>query len=126
MNNQIKEYLSDSGEQKAVTVYQYDLKGRRIREINPLLDEKAYAYDGNGNIITITDEEAGVTTVRYDLNNRPVYMGYSDGKEAFFRYNKRGELVELTDWNGAATVEHDQLGRPVKVTDPEGRSASYG
>ena len=56
MNNQIKEYLSDSGEQKAVTVYQYDLKGRRIREINPLLDEKAYAYDGNGNIITITDE----------------------------------------------------------------------
>ena len=126
MNNQIKEYLSDSENQTAATLYQYDRKGRMIKEINPLLEERTYTYDGNGNIITIRDEEAGETTVRYDLNNRPVRMGYSDGKEALFRYNKRGELVELTDWNGTATVEHDLLGRAVKVTDHEGRSASYG
>ncbi|MBD5546187.1 MAG: hypothetical protein HDQ97_02075 [Lachnospiraceae bacterium] len=126
MNNQIKEYLSDSENQIAATLYQYDQKGRIIKEINPLLEERTYTYDGNGNIITIRDEEAGETTVRYDLNNRPVRMGYSDGKEALFRYNKRGELVELTDWNGTATVEHDLLGRVVKVTDHEGRSASYG
>ena len=53
MNNQIKECrLSEEGEQTHITLYQYDKRGGMIREIDPLLAEKTYTYDGSGNIIS--------------------------------------------------------------------------
>ena len=125
MNNQIKECMDDSGEQVCATLYQYDKKGRMIKEILPLLDEKVYNYDGNDNLVSFTDEEGQKTTVRYDLNNQPTAMTYSDGRTASFRYNKRGELVEMQDWNGTATMERDVLGRLVKVTDHNGRETGF-
>lgn len=125
MNNQIRESLNEGEEAACITLYQYDKRGCLIREINPLLSEKSYTYDGNRNVLTEIDEEENVTVVRYDLNNRPVYMGYDDGREAVLRYNKRGELVELQDWNGTAVMERDLLGRLTKVTDPKGRSTGY-
>ena len=125
MNNQLKECLNVSGEQACATLYQYDKKGQRIKEISPLKEEKTYTYDGNGNLISILDEDQNQTTIRYDLNSRPVFMGCSDGREAAFRYNKRGELVEIRDWTGTALMERDLLGRLTKVTDPEGRTTGY-
>ena len=126
MNNQIKECLAVSGEQKCITIYQYDQKGRMIREINPVADEKSYTYDANGNLASVIDEDENETIIRYDLNNRPVNMIYSDGKEALFRYNKRGELVELKDWNGVVTLEYGKTGKLAKVTDHNGRITGYG
>ncbi|WP_289961934.1 RHS repeat domain-containing protein, partial [Faecalibaculum rodentium] len=71
MNNQLKECLKVSGEQACATLYQYDKKGQRIKEISPLKEEKTYAYDGNGNLISILDEDQNQTTIRYDLNSQP-------------------------------------------------------
>ena len=125
MNNRIRECMDSSGEQTCITLYQYDKKGRRIKEILPLLEEKVYNYDGNDNMVSFTDEEGQETTVCYDLNNRPTSLAYSDGRTASFRYNLRGELVEMTDWNGTAAVERDVLGRLVKVTDHNGRETGF-
>lgn len=125
MNNQIKECLIAEEEQSCVTIYQYDKKGRMVKQINPLLDEKTYTYDGNGNIVSIVDEDENETLIRYDLNNRPVQMSYGDGKIAVFRYNKRGELVELQDWISTVAMEYDSIGRLKKVTDREHMSVGY-
>lgn len=125
MNNQIKECLATSGKPVCATLWQYDKKGRVVREINAVSGEKVYTYDGEDNIITIADEEQQTTEVRYDLNSRPVSMRYSDGKEAHFRYNKRGELIELTDWNGTAVMEYGLTGRLGAVTDHNGRKTGY-
>lgn len=125
MNNQIRECVSAEGEQACITIYHYDKKSRKVREINPLSDERAYTYDAAGNLTAILDEDGNETTVRYDLNNRPVTMRYSDGKEAAFRYNKRGELIELKDWNGAASMEYGKTGKLAKVTDHNGRTTGY-
>lgn len=125
MNNQIKECMSISGEQTCATLYQYDKKGRVMKEINPILDEKVYTYDGNDNMVSFRDESQRETTVRYDLNNQPVSMAYSDGKTAVFRYNKRGELVQMQDWNGTTAMERDVLGRLAKVTDSNGRVTGF-
>ena len=90
-----------------------------------MLEEKAYAYDGNGNMISVTDEEQRETVVTYDLNNKPVSMTYHDGRTAAFRYNKRGELVEMQDWNGTTAMERDSLGRLTSVTDHNGRVTGF-
>lgn len=124
-NNKIRECLSESGQHSCITLYQYDKKGRMIKEINPLLEEKTYGYDGNDNLISITDEEQQETTVSYDLNNRPISVVYGDGRMAALRYNKRGELVELQDWNGTTAMERDSLGRLTKVTDHNGRTTGF-
>ena len=81
--------------------------------------------DGNGNIVSVLDEDGHQTTAEYDLNNRPVSMCYSDGREAAFRYNSRGELVELTDWNGITTMEYGVTGKLAKVTDHNGLTTGY-
>ena len=125
MNNRIKECLSEAGEQSCITLYQYDKKGRVIKEIDPMLEEKTYGYDGNGNMVSVTDEEKRETVVTYDLNNNPVSMTYSDGRTAAFRYNKRGELVEMQDWNGTTVMERDILGRLTGVTDYNGRVTGF-
>ncbi len=125
MNNRIRECMDASGEQTCITLYQYDKKGRRIKEILPLLAEKVYNYDGNDNVISFTDEEGQETTACYDLNNRPTALAYSDGRTVSFRYNLRGDLVEMTDWNGTAAMERDILGRLVKVTDHNGRETGF-
>ncbi len=125
MNNRIRECMDASGEQTCITLYQYDKKGRRIKEILPLLAEKVYNYDGNDNMISFTDEEGQETTACYDLNNRPTALAYSDGRTVSFRYNLRGDLVEMTDWNGTAAMERDILGRLVKVADHNGRKTGF-
>ena len=125
MNNQIKECLDVSGEQTCATLYQYDRKGRMIKVILPMLDEKVYTYDGNDNMVSFMDEENQETTVRYDLNNRPTALTYSDSRTVSFRYNKRGELVEMGDWNGTMAMERDVLGRLVKVTDHDNRETGF-
>lgn len=125
MNNRIKEYLSDSEQQKCGTIYKYDKRGHVIQEINPVSDAKVYTYDGNGNMLSILDEDGNKTAVYYDFNNKPTGMNYSNGWNAAFRYNKRGELVELKDWNGTVTMEYGRTGKLAKVTDHNGRIIGY-
>ena len=125
VNNCIREYR-DAGEEKAcITLYQYDRHSCMIREINPLLGEKSYRYDGNGNITEIVDEEQNTTVVTYDLNNLPVHIQYGTDKNTKFRYNSRGQLVEMQDWTGTTSFTRDTLGRLTKVKDPDGRETGY-
>ncbi len=125
LNRQIKECVSEDGEASHATIYQYDKRGCMVRMINPVVEERSYTYDGNGNPIGITDEDGNITTVTYDLNDQPLQMTYHDGRQAAFRYNKRGELVEMQDWNGVMTMERDVLGRLTGVTDHNGRTVGY-
>ncbi|MDE7323846.1 MAG: hypothetical protein K2N73_14245 [Lachnospiraceae bacterium] len=125
LDNCIKEYR-EAGEEKAcITLYHYDRRSCMIREISPLLEEKSYSYDGNGNITEIVDGEQNRTVVTYDLNNLPTRIQYGTDKEAKFRYNSRGQLVEMQDWTGTTSFTRDTLGRLTKAKDPQGRETSY-
>ena len=125
MNNRIKEYVDDEGTQKCVTLYEYDRKGRCIKEITPLLETKEYRYDKNGNLTDYVDEEGRITSVWYDYKDNPELKVYSDGTRVAYRYNKRGELLKITDWNGDTTFERDIVGRITKVTEYDGQTVGY-
>lgn len=125
INNCIKEYVEVDGEATCVTLYEYDRKGRRIKEITPLQETKSYGYDAKDNLTDYVDEEGRRTEVWYDLNGNPELKTYSDGTSVGYRYNKRGELVKLTDWNGETVFERDILGRITNVTEFDGQTVGY-
>jgi RHS repeat-associated protein len=122
LNNLIKLY-SDSN--KTPTIYQYDRKGQRIREILPTQADRTFRHDGNGNMISLIDEERNETVYEYNLFDQISAVTYEDGKKAIYRYTKSGHLIELKDWNGVTSIKHDILGRLTKVTEHNGRSTSY-
>ena len=124
VNNCIREYR-DAGEEKACnTLYQYDKRSCMIKEINPLLEETRYSYDGNGNLTEIVDGGQNRTVVTYDLNNLPTRIQYGADRETMFRYNRRGQLVEMQDWTGTTSFTRDIPGRSTKAKDPQGREIS--
>ena len=125
INNCIREYRDAGEEKECITLYQYDKRSFMIKEINPLLEETRYSYDGNGNMTEIVDGEQNRTVVTYDLNNLPTRIQYGTDMETRFRYNSRGQLVEMQDWTGTTSFTRDILGRLTKVEDPQGREISY-
>ena len=125
INNCIREYRGAGEEKECITLYQYDKRSCMIKEINPLLEETSYSYDGNGNMTEIVDGEQNRTVVTYDLNNLPTRIQYGTDMETRFRYNSRGQLVEMQDWTGTTSFTRDTPGRLTKVKDPQGREISY-
>ena len=95
-------------------------------EVNAKGDGKAYVYDGNGNLISLTDEDGYVTEYTYNEVNLVSGINYNGAKTVSYLYNGTGELVEMTDWNGTTSIERDLLNRITKVTDHEGREVQYG
>lgn len=64
-----------------------------------------YAYDANGNLITLT---------------------YPGGRQVHYNYDAADRLVEVTDWAGRVTAyEYDPNGRLVRTAYPNGASATY-
>ncbi len=125
VNNCIREYRGAGEEKECITLYQYDKRSCMIKEINPLLEETGYSYDGNGNMTEIVDGEQNRTVVTYDLNNLPTRIQYGTDMETRFRYNSRGQLVEMQDWTGTTSFTRDTPGRLTKAKDPQGREISY-
>ena len=108
------------------TLYTYDHRGLVKTEVNAKGDGKAYVYDGNGNLISLTDEDGYVTEYTYNEVNLVSGINYNGAKTVSYLYNGTGELVEMTDWNGTTSIERDLLNRITKVTDHEGREVQYG
>jgi len=122
LNNVTKLYSESN---QAPTIYHYDKKGQKIKEISPLETERSFKYDGNGNVIELTDEDGNATVYEYNMNNQVSAIAFAGDKRVCYRYNKAGQLVEMQDWNGVSTFTRDLLGRITKATDHNGYSTEY-
>lgn len=119
---------------------QYDDAGRLATLISPE-DTTTYAYDANGNILTVTDS-TGTITREYDALNRLTKhidaqgntilysydavgnlatLTYPGGKRVTYGYDVANRLVSVTDWMGRVTTyDYDANGRLIKTTRPNG------
>jgi len=122
LNNVTKLYSESN---QAPTIYHYDKKGQKIKEISPLETERSFKYDGNGNVIELTDEDGNATVYEYNMNNQVSAIAFAGDKKICYRYNKAGQLVEMQDWNGVSSFTRDLLGRITKATDHNGYSTEY-
>ena len=108
------------------TLYTYDHRGLVKTEVNAKGDGKVFIYDGNGNLISKTDEDGYVTEYDYSPVNLVSEIRYDDGQVASFLYDGTGDLIKMEDWNGTTSISMDLLDRIVSVTDHKNRTVEYG
>ena len=108
------------------TLYTYDHRGLVTTEVNAKGDGKVFVYDGNGNLISKTDEDGYVTEYDYSPVNLVSEIRYADGKVANYLYDGTGDLIKMDDWNGTTSISMDLLDRITSVTDHKGRTVEYG
>ena len=81
---------------------------------DPLGYETTFEYDAYGDLEAETDPEGDKTTWTYDKNGRKL-------SEVSPRGNEEG--AEASEFE--TTIERDERGRPIKITDPLGRETKY-
>jgi RHS repeat-associated protein len=84
-----------------VILCSYDDDGRILKKehkeaaAGPFVQESAYTYDFNGNVLSRTDDW-GVTTFTYDSRNQPTTIVYPTSNSISFTYTAAGQLASIT------------------------------
>ena len=108
------------------TEYTYDANGQRISQTrkgdaNTPDAVTRYAYDNNGNVITVTDPEGGITRYTYDVMGNALTKTDPNGKVWKRAYDNLGHLLSVTDpLNRITSIAYDKAGLPVSLTDAAG------
>jgi YD repeat-containing protein len=120
-----------------VTEYVYDGADRETEEIDAQVYDSLTAsnvnpttvtsYDGDGNVLTVTDPNGNVTTYTYDaagrevseLDPNPTNGTASGGPLTTYAYDAAGNVSSVTDPLSHTTdYDYDALGRQTEVMQP--------
>jgi RHS repeat-associated protein len=103
------------------TRFSYDALNRLIGRVNPLSGTTAVTYDGNGNIVTITDPQDQTTSHTHDNMDRLTSRTYPGGGTETYEYDIAGNLARYTDRNGRLVIHgYDARRRRVSTTYSDG------
>ena len=85
----------------------------------------SYTYDANGNIKTMTDPMGNTTEYTYNNQGQVTSVTNALNHTWHYAYTGQGHLKTITNPLGDSVhVEIDNLGRPVKIIDAKGQSAT--
>lgn len=125
MNRLMKvEQIGDKGENQ-LTVYEWNKAGKLASMTDSLGCQEVYGYNRNGMLQTKTDKDGYCTAYTYDNVGNLTNILYEDGRKIVFSYNALRQLKEVEDWIGKTQIELDALGRPLSVTNPDGKTIQY-
>jgi RHS repeat-associated protein len=103
----------------------YDADLLVTAEKNAAGETTAYAYDGLGNRVQITDPAGNVTRWRFD-EDVPMERIGPDGLSTKYRHDMRGALVEIHYPDGQSfALDYDGKGRLAGVFGPDGRISAF-
>jgi RHS repeat-associated protein len=86
-----------------------------------------YAYDNNGNVITVTDAEGGITRYTYDAMGNVLSKLDARGKLWQRTYDNQGHLLSVTDpLNRTTRIAYDKTGLPISLTDAANNISTLG
>ncbi len=116
-NGNLRRVIKPDG---AVIDYEADALGRVIHIRYPDQPAVTYAYDGNGNRVSMTDQR-GTTIYQYDRENRLTAVLTPRGANfiaVHYGYDKAGRLTSLATPDGRTVLyQYDADGRMTRVTD---------
>ncbi len=109
----------------ATDTIERDAKGRPTRVTTPE-GSRAYTYDANNFLSSITSENGQTKRIVRDVQKRTIAVTLPSGATTLTAYNDRGKPIKHADTLGRVrTYSYDTYGRKIAETDPEGRTATY-
>ena len=88
--------------------------------------ETVYAYDGSGNLKSVTDANSNVTEYLYDQFNRLWQVIQPGNVTTVYGYDIHGNLASVTDAEGHVTLyTYDDMGRLVETDSPDTGNCLY-
>ena len=99
--------------------YSYDTAGRLETESVDGAILATYAYDANGNRLTVT-RQGGSVSATYDDQDRLLTYGSTT-----FTYTAHGELASRTTGGDTTEYDYDSLGNLISVDLPDGTQIDY-
>ncbi|RKX26678.1 MAG: hypothetical protein DRP46_10590, partial [Candidatus Zixiibacteriota bacterium] len=124
------EYGRFGTEQGIKWLFTYDSLGRinsyyTLTEGSPAMRQDI-EYDGNSNVIKVTDASGQIVSYEYDNKNRLISITDPASGTTSFHYDVLGRMVQATDPNGLTTAYYyDDLNRLIAVEKPGGHKATF-
>jgi RHS repeat-associated protein len=115
---------SDSGDQ----VYVFSPAGQHLQTLRPLTGTVLYqfAYDSNGNLITVTDASGNVTTIKRNAAGRATSIVSPYAQSTVLTMDSNGFLAQIKDPMGKLqSFTNTALGQIIARTDANGNVYSY-
>ncbi len=82
--------------------------------------ETVYAYDGSGNIQSVTDANGNITQYEYDIFSRLTAVIQPGNITTTYTYDQQGNLSSVTDAEGHLTLYvYDDMGRVMSTDSPD-------
>lgn len=109
-----------------VTEYAYDANGNLLSVTDPDGDKTTYTYNADNERTKVEEPNKTVTETKYDTGGNTITQ--IDGNKHITKYERNAleEVTEVVDPLGHKTLkEYDAAGNFVKVTDPKGRTTTY-
>jgi YD repeat-containing protein len=151
MGNRTREDVLDPAETLAQTRARlYDSLSRLYQEIGAQAQTTTYAYDNQGNVVSVDGPLAGAADVRangYDALNRLVRVTDPYGGQVSYGYDARDRLVSVSDPRtlttryaydglnnlyqlvspdtGTTSNTYDEAGNVITATDAKGQQSRY-
>ena len=119
--------VAETNGNKQTTKYVRNILG----QVSELIDSRGRPttkeYNGDGNLIKLTDPAKRTKIYRYNEDDKLVEVTYSDGKthSVSYEYNGLGDRTRMVDGSGTSTYEYDQLDRLAAATDGHGDSVAF-
>ena len=136
-NNIVVEYgYDDNGARTTETdplsnawTREYDAMGRCTKITEPGAANPAKTvlrcFDGNGNVVKVTDFKAAVTNYVYNALNQRTSMGWGVSvNDVTYTWNCC-RVTAYTDATGSSSLSYDQLARLLSFTDTQGNQVQY-
>jgi len=109
-----------------LTTFQYDVKNRLMKVIDPLLGETVYTYDANGNLLTVKDAKNQITTFAYDSRNRLLSTTDPLGKVETYEYDGNDNLTKrITPKLDQILFAYDAVNQLLSKTLPGSQVTNY-
>jgi RHS repeat-associated protein len=104
----------------------FDALGRLLQNIGGAGQTTSYAYDSNGNALTVTDPLGHAAHQAYDALNRLIAVTDPAGSVTATSYDARNRPISVTDPNGGVTTYvYDGFGDMIQRVSPDSGTTVY-
>jgi RHS repeat-associated protein len=116
----------DPGGADVVTRFEYDARGRVLRQVQPEGATVSFTYDAAGRGLTITDDIGQAITQTFLPTGLLETVRDANGNGLNYEYDALGRTTRLVDGLGnGTTYEYDAVGNIARTTDRLGNQRSY-